>query len=345
MLLHPGVDQVSLGLLTNPTKAHLDVFHVLGPMVAGPHSQSTPSNAQIMAQRNAAMMENEHAKRRARKPTDKNIPEGVENIIIGDGVQQYKDLREVERRLDAVMMRKRLDLQPSRQQNYERTKTLRVWISNTADNQPWQGRDLDENAFDFSPGTEATYRVKIEGRLLDDEDSEDSSDDENDDAKDTSNSNTAGDMDTMDHDGQEDSLKEVKKPSPRPRKKFSHFFKSITVEFDRNKNLQPDAASQIEWKKPPVPPNPANLPPIADFDSLEFERKSDENINCTINLYRDETPERYALSKELADILDTNEQTRAGIVMGIWEYVKAMDLQQDEEKRIFQCDDLLRAVG
>ena len=313
-------------------------------MIAGPHSQPAPSNAQLMAQRNAAMMENELAKRRARKPTDKNIPEGVENIIVGDGVAQYKDLREVERRLDAVMMRKRLDLQSSRQQNQERTKTLRIWISNTAENQPWQGRDLDENAFDFSTGTEATYRVKIEGKLLDDEDPGDSSDDEDDGSTEHTDGGTAKDGDRMDYDGLEATPKETRIPSTRSRKKFSHFFKSITVDFDRNKNLQPDAASQIEWKKPPTQSHSANPPPIANFDSLEFERKSDENINCTINLYRDETPERYALCKELTDILDTTEQTRAGIIMGIWEYVKAMDLQQDEEKRIFQCDEPLRAV-
>lgn len=47
---------------------------------------------------------------RSQKPTDKNLPEGIEEYIIGDGVQLYRDLRDVERRLDATMMRKRLDI-------------------------------------------------------------------------------------------------------------------------------------------------------------------------------------------------------------------------------------------
>jgi hypothetical protein len=35
-----------------------------------------------------------------RKPTDKNLPDGIEEVIIGEGVQQYKNLRDLEKRLD-----------------------------------------------------------------------------------------------------------------------------------------------------------------------------------------------------------------------------------------------------
>lgn len=279
------------------------------------------------------------AKRRSEKPTDKTMPEGIEDLIVGDGVQQYKRMRELERKLDAVMMRKRLDQQDSLHNATKKYSTLRVWISNTVENQPWQGRDLDENAFDFTSGVEATYKVKIEGRVVEDQDadeaSEKGSDDEDEDK-------TLGDA--MDHDDAP-ATEASKQPAVRQRTKLSHFLKAITVDFDRNKNLQPDGTTQVEWKKPQVPLNAAVLPPQADFDCLEFERKSDENINCTINLYRDEVPERFTLSKELADILDTDEDDRASVIMGIWEYVKAMGLQQDEEKRSIQCDDRLRAVS
>ena len=309
------------------------------------HAQPTPSQAQLNAQRHAAAMESDIAKRRARKPTDKNMPEGVEDIIVGDGVQQYKSLRDIERRLDALMMRKKLDTQDSSQSGFKRHKTLRIWISNTAENQPWQGRSLDENAFDFNTGIEATYKVKIEGRLVEDGNSDSTLDIDSDDEDEDGNLPPAAEeeKDAMDHDSPVPP--KGPKSSPQPRKKFSHFFKAITIDFDRGKNLQPDSATQIEWKKPPVPSNSPNLPAAADFDCLEFERKSDENINCTINLYRDESPERFLLSKDLAEVLDTEEDDRASIVLGLWEYIKAMGLQQDEEKRIIQCDDRLRAVS
>lgn len=47
---------------------------------------------------------------KSRRPTDKTIPDGVEDAIIGDGVARYRDLRDYERRLDATMTRKRLDI-------------------------------------------------------------------------------------------------------------------------------------------------------------------------------------------------------------------------------------------
>lgn len=268
------------------------------------------------------------------------MPEGIEDLIIGDGADQYKRLRDIERRLDAVMMRKRLDMQDSTQHGFKRYKTLRVWISNTVENQPWQGRSLDENAFDFNTGLEATYKVKIEGRLLDDDQDldKDSDDEEESEPKDSDKN-----ADAMDHDGDAKS-EPAKSTSERPRYKLSYFFKSITVDFDRGKNFQPETATQIEWKKPSIAPNNPNPPAAADFDSIEFERKSDENLNCTINFYRDESPERFHLSKELSDVVDAEEDDKTSVYYGIWEYVKAMGLQQDEEKRLIQCDDRLRKV-
>ncbi|KZF25261.1 putative SWI-SNF complex subunit [Xylona heveae TC161] len=317
-------------------------------VAAAPHPQPALIPAQIQAQQAQAAQERELAKRRSRKPTDKNIPEGVAEAIIGDGVQRYQALRDVERRLDATMMRKRLDIQDSVNRNVKRYRTLRIWISNTAENQPWQAKGLEDNAFDFSMATGASYKVRIEGRLLDDDDPEDVSDDEEEAGGDKQSAAAAAPSEPQgnapDQDGDKGADKPVNPAVPRPRKRFSHFFKSITVEFDRSSALPVDASANIEWKKPALPPNVPQLPPSADFDCLEFERKSDENLNCTINLVRDENPERYRLSRELAEVLDTDEDARAGVVLGLWEYIKAMGLQEDEEKRTIRCDDRLKAI-
>ncbi len=285
------------------------------------------------------------AKRRSEKPTDKNMPEGVEDLIVGDGVQQYKRLREVERKLDAVMMRKKLDQLESLHNAVKKYTTLRIWISNTVENQPWQGSQMDENAFDFNMGVDASYKVKIEGRVIPDDEDEDASEKDSDNEEDETNGNPKT------HEG-ETTSQAPNQSTPRtlPKTKLSHFFKSITVDFDRNKNLQPDGTTQIEWKRPLLPnPNdpggPMVYPAGADFDCLEFERKGDENINCTINFYRDDNPERMQLSPALAAVLDTEEDDRPSIIMGLWEYIKAMNLSQDDDKRTFQCDDKLRAVS
>ncbi len=94
--------------------------HVAGPMISsggGPHHAIPVSQAQLQQQQAVQHMATEQAKRRSRKPTDKSVPEGVENVIIGDGVQRYRDLRDLERRLDATMTRKRLDMVDSVSRN------------------------------------------------------------------------------------------------------------------------------------------------------------------------------------------------------------------------------------
>jgi SWI/SNF-related matrix-associated actin-dependent regulator of chromatin subfamily D len=249
------------------------------------------------------------------------MPEGLEDITIGEGVKQYKELRDVERKLDYAMMRKRLEIGDSLHRMNKRHKTMRIWISNTAENQPWQERGFDADAFDFGTGMDGTYRVKIEGRLLDDESQDPTGDDDEKDEEESSSG------------PQTDESAEARRVPPR--KRYSHFFKAITVEHEGSQPGMAAEAPQIEWKKQQGG---------ADFDSLEFERKGDENINVTISLTRDENPEKYRLSKALSDVLDTEEEDRNGAVLGIWDYVKAMGLQEDEEKRAVRCDDRLRAV-
>lgn len=86
-------------------------------MISGAHPQNSLTPAQMQAQQTAQLQASELAKRRSRKPTDKNVPDGVEELTIGDGVQRYRELRDVERRLDAAMMRKRLDIQDAVNRN------------------------------------------------------------------------------------------------------------------------------------------------------------------------------------------------------------------------------------
>ena len=290
-------------------------LRTIGSMQSGTNSAAQQHQRQIyeqqVQQRNAAL-EHQLAQRRARKPTDRNIPEGVEDLVIGEGVNQYKELREVERKLDYAMMRKRLDIQDSVSRNVKRQKTMRIWISNTCENQAWQRGALDENSFDFNSGADSTFKVKVEGKILDEADDDD----------------------------QDSDNEQIDKPkdSAKSSKKLSHYFKHIFVEYDKSRGMPGqniDPGMQIEWKK---------TPQSSEFDCLEFTRKGDENMNVTINLVRDEQLERYRLSQALSGALDMEEADRAEVVMAIWEYVKAMGLQEDEERRHVRCDDRLRQV-
>ena len=293
----------------------------------------------MAAQRNQ-LAHSEAALRRSRKPTEKNLPDGIDDIVIGEGVQQYKNLRELEKRLDAAVVRKRLDIQDSINKTVKKYRTMRIWISNTAENQPWQGDASGLNGASVPGSTPGSgrFKVRIEGRLLDDGSDPTEPDDSEVDDSDEKDGDEAAKKD--------EGASESKAPgsNKRSRQRFSHFFKSITVDFDKPSLTKPEEFKPIAWNKPPLPPNTVSLPPSADFDSLQFSRASQENLNVTVSLVRDETPERFKLSKELADILDVDEEDRSGIVLGIWDYIRAMDLQGDEEKRLVRCDDRLRSV-
>ncbi|KAF8430661.1 hypothetical protein BGX38DRAFT_1277863 [Terfezia claveryi] len=306
-----------------------------GPMVApsanNPHQPPNPQ--QLQQAQVAAQQERELAKRRAKKPTDKTIPESLEKLV--PNVKLYNDLRDLERRYDATMMRKRLDIQDAVNRNVKLFKTLRIWISNTAKDQPWQNSDrpLDENAFDFETGQIPTFRVRIEGRILDDE----------------AENELDADVD-LELGAERGSAKPETTPTlvQKPVRKFSSFFKSIVVELDRSNNLYPEG-NIIEWRRPPPMPHQpgAPIPPpsqVSEFDGFEFERKGDVDVMCTIKLERNETPDRYRLSPQLAELLDTKEDTRAGIVMGLWEYVRKNKLQDPDERRTVNCDAALRAI-
>jgi len=86
-------------------------------MSSGPHHSVPLTQAQIAQQQQAQAHAGELARRRSRKPTDKLMPDGVEDCSIGDGAQRYKELRDFERRLDATMTRKRLDIVDSVSRN------------------------------------------------------------------------------------------------------------------------------------------------------------------------------------------------------------------------------------
>ncbi|KAL2889031.1 SWIB/MDM2 domain-containing protein [Ceratocystis lukuohia] len=273
--------------------------------------------AQAQAQAQAEM-----AKRRSQKPTDKNMPEGIENCIPdGELVEHYNKLRNYERRLDATITRKRLDALDSVNRYPKYWRTLRIWISNTVEDQPWQQTSLNVDSFDFSSTVDSTYKVKIQARLL--------ADDMGPESKNGSDDDMGSDVQNKGDEAMEYHL--------------PHFFRAMNVEFPQS--YVPEQT--VEWKRPDLPPNTPSYAPLPEalcFDELSFRRNGDDNMNITINLTRHEEPERYLLSPELADIVDMTEGTRQEVAQALYEYISYFKLQEDEERRNFRCDDLLRKI-
>lgn len=205
------------------------------------------------------------------------------------------------------------------------------------EDQVWQGNGLNVDAFDFTPNMDASFRVKIQGLLLDEEAV---------DGDQTKEFDEGADGDEAK--GGSDGSKEVENAKPTqgsaPKPRFSHYLKSLAVEFDSSR-FRNSAEMNVDWKRPDSGGKGHNSSTVMDFDELTFKRTGDENTNITVKLLRNESSERYKLSPDLAEVVDMKEATQHEAVMGLWEYIRLSGLQEDEEKRNFRCDDLLKKVS
>ncbi|OWR48827.1 SWI/SNF-related matrix-associated actin-dependent regulator of chromatin subfamily D member 1 [Danaus plexippus plexippus] len=93
------------------------------------------------------------AGKRKKRLADKVLPQKVRDLVPES--QAYMDLLAFERKLDATIMRKRLDIQEALKRPMKQKRKLRIFISNTF--YPGQG----DNAV-------ASWELRVEGRLLDD---------------------------------------------------------------------------------------------------------------------------------------------------------------------------------
>lgn len=99
------------------------------------------------------------------KLKDKIIPQRVRELVPES--QSYMDLLVFERKLDATIMRKRLDIQEALKRPIKNKRKIRVFITN----QFYPGKTDAENDEDCIP----QWELKIEGRLLEDSKVESSS--------------------------------------------------------------------------------------------------------------------------------------------------------------------------
>ncbi|KZT50911.1 SWI/SNF complex protein, partial [Calocera cornea HHB12733] len=128
----------------------------------------------------------------------------------------YQELLEMERKLDWVIARKRLDLQDASNKPGKTTRTLRVFLSTTVSNQTWQIADPDSlgQDTDFTSLSPPAWTLRIEGRLLD----------------------------------------PPSRHAARGSKKFTHYLRSLVVELDRDASFT--EGNIVEWHRQAQPQGP-----------------------------------------------------------------------------------------
>ncbi|KAL5973047.1 hypothetical protein ACLOJK_039854 [Asimina triloba] len=151
------------------------------------------------------------AKRKKRKLPERQLPDKVANLLPESAI--YTQLLEFEARIDAALMRKKVDIQESLKNPPCMQRILRLYVFNTFSN---QSQTIPERKHAEPP----SWSLKIVGRILED-------------GANTDPSNGGG----------------MPKPTPQY-PKFSSFFKRVTISLDPN--LYPDN-SMIVWENARAP--------------------------------------------------------------------------------------------
>lgn len=101
--------------------------------------------------------------KKKKKLADKILPQKVRDLVPES--QAYMDLLAFERKLDATIMRKRLDIQEALKRPMKQKRKLRIFISNTFYPSKENAGDGADNTAD---GSVASWELRVEGRLLED---------------------------------------------------------------------------------------------------------------------------------------------------------------------------------
>jgi SWI/SNF-related matrix-associated actin-dependent regulator of chromatin subfamily D len=105
--------------------------------------------------------ENYGPAKKKKKLADKILPQKVRDLVPES--QAYMDLLAFERKLDATIMRKRLDIQEALKRPMKQKRKLRIFISNTF--YPPKEPAADSES---AEGSIASWELRVEGRLLED---------------------------------------------------------------------------------------------------------------------------------------------------------------------------------
>lgn len=217
-------------------------------------------------------------------------------------------------------------------------RTLRVFLSNTCANQPFQreeqaallaaakGQDYVPESNNAQASTSSSdpdqpsWTLKIEGRLLE-----------------PSFKSRAGvaraAQQTADRTGAQ---------------KFSNLVKSCVIELARDPALYPVEENFVEWHRPTPSvatqqrvegtENPLIAAADPGLDGFEIKRRGTEPVKVKIAMYLSHTPERYHISPELGSLLDLKEETRQGVILALWSYIRDRKLVDERDRRKIQCD-------
>ncbi|KAG9027673.1 SWI/SNF complex component snf12 [Tulasnella sp. JGI-2019a] len=120
-----------------------------------------------------------------------------------------------------------------------------------------------------------------------------------------------------------------------PSRKFSSFLKSMVVEFDRDPTLYPES-NIVEWHRFDSP---------EAQDGFEIKRRGDMAVKARVILHLERSPDHFTVNNAtLASLIGVQEDTRVGIIAGLWNYIKANGLQDKVHPTTIKFDQKLASI-
>lgn len=238
----------------------------------------------------------------------------------------YNSLIQKEKQIDFRLVKKQLEIQESSFKLFKLKRNLKIFLTSfyTTEQQESSfstGSTFEDDLVGFQPnqsipstGTTTTtttfyWTLRIDGRLMD---------------------------------FPQSTKYPIRLP---PTKKFSSFIKSIHAELDPTK--YPNDGF-IEWTKVHL---------SSDSDGFEIKRKlvvpesspTPSTFSVPIKVYIQldssaSSSHQYKLSAALAQVLNKPCDSKPQIIMGLWQYVKLHKLQDNDDRRVINCDPPLKSL-
>lgn len=268
-------------------------------------------------------------------------------------LHSYEKLLESERKIDVYLARKKIDLHQSVSQwnnskssleslNKKNVKYLRVFVSNIAEQQPWQDSENDI--------ANATWTMRIEGRLLDTKDVQDPSRSkfssflqaisvdfkkvkEESKPEDPLAENDSEMSGTNDTNNQGANILGMSLPLKSPEN-------AVTIQNSnmvsgalgsgndsRHDHSKHEIVDAVEWHYDPKNP--------VEFDGLDIKRPGSENVDCTITIQaKGFTGELLEFSPELAAIIGLSQGSLHEAVYSLYKYILMNELLVNDDSNV-----------
>ncbi|KAJ2393147.1 SWI/SNF and RSC complex subunit Ssr3 [Coemansia sp. RSA 2559] len=233
---------------------------------------------------------------------ERSLPPKIESYIPESRL--FMQLQSLERKLDAKIVRKRLEVQEALGKPVYKKRVMRIFVSNLAANQAAviggnDETDIEEKGSSsmakLGSSEPPSWTLRIEGRLVDPPGT-------------------------------------TWKTRP-PAHKFSEFVNSMVIELERDPQLHAD--NVVQWRRGAAE---------GDVDGFEIKRRGDEDVRTKIMLDIRTATDRFKVNSPiLRELLDIRGPiSKAGFIMKLWQYIKLNGLQDSEDPDQIRCDAGLR---